>query len=115
MTFQMFLGNLFFLKVASSFLFELIMKILKPLTLLTSTDENQPGWLRYFFTKAISLAALTALPAPENPITTTLVEALHFRRGFHYIGVRVKKSRILKPIIPNSKDPVVSQIPIFRT
>ena len=69
---------------------------MKPLTLLPpSLDEDidngsQPGWLRYFFTKAVSLAALTALPNPENPITTTLVEALHFRRGFHYIVVRVK-------------------------
>ena len=76
--------------MTSSFLFELVMKILNPLTLLTSIDENQPGWLRYLFTKAVSLAALSALPAPENPITTPLIEALHFRRGFHYIIVRVK-------------------------
>ena len=82
--------------MASSFLFELVMKILKPLTLLPPSldkeidNESQPGWLRYFFTKAVSLAALTALPTPENPINTTLVEALHFRRGFHYIVVRVK-------------------------
>ena len=72
------------------------MKILKPLTLLPSLDEDidsgkQPGWLRYFFTKAISLASLTALPTPEHPITTNLVEALHFRRGFHYIVTRVNE------------------------
>ena len=76
--------------MSSSFLFELVMKILKPLTLLPSLDEdNEAGWLRYLFTKAVSMAALSALPAPENPITTPLIEALHFRRGFHYIIVRV--------------------------
>lgn len=93
-------------QVASSFLFELAMKILKPLTLLPSLDDDidsgsQPGWLRYFFTKAISLAALTALPAPENPITTTLVEALHFRRGFHYIVVRDMEMEIPVPSLPD--------------
>ena len=57
--------------MSSSFLFELVMKILKPLTLLPSLDEdNEAGWLRYLFTKAVSMAALNALPAPENPITT---------------------------------------------
>jgi len=93
-------------QVASTFLFELVMKILKPLTLLPSLDEDianesQPGWLRYLFTKAVSLAALSALPAPENPITTPLIEALHFRRGFHYIIVRDMEMEIPVPSLPD--------------
>ena len=88
--------------MSSSFLFELVMKILKPLTLLPSLDDgSKPGWLRYLFTKAVSLAALNALPAPENPITTPLIEALHFRRGFHYIIVRVNPHTPKKVSIMN--------------
>ena len=88
-----------FTQVASTFLFELVMRILKPLTLLPSLDEDianesQPGWLRYLFTKAVSLAALSALPAPENPITTPLIEALHFVRDVHYMIIRVKCTSI---------------------
>ena len=95
-----------FPQVSSSFLFELVMKILKPLTLLPSLDEDidkgsDAGWLRYLFTKAVSLAALNALPAPENPITTPLIEALHFRRGFHYIIVRVNPHTPKKVSIMN--------------
>jgi len=93
-------------QVSSSFLFELVMKILKPLTLLPSLDEdNEAGWLRYLFTKAVSLAALNALPAPENPITTPLIEALHFRRGFHYIIVRDMEMEIPVPSLPDGKTP----------
>ena len=92
--------------MSSSFLFELVMKILKPLTLLPSLDEDidkgsEAGWLRYLFTKAVSMAALNALPAPENPITTPLIEALHFRRGFHYIIVRVNPHTPKKVSITN--------------
>ena len=35
------------------------------------------------------MAGVNALPEPDEPITTSLVEALHFRRGFHYIAVQV--------------------------
>ena len=34
------------------------------------------------------MAGVAALPAPDSHSTTSLVEALHFRRGFHYIAVR---------------------------
>ena len=37
----------------------------------------------------VSLAGVSALPEPETPVTTSMVEALHFRRGFHYIAVQV--------------------------
>ena len=75
-------------------MFELVMKILKPLTLLPSLDEdidkgNEAGWLRYLFTKAMSVASLNALPAPEKPVTTPVSEAIHFQRGLHYLIVQV--------------------------
>ena len=35
------------------------------------------------------MAGVNALPEPEEHLTTSLVEALHFRRGFHYIAVQV--------------------------
>ena len=43
------------------------------------------------------MAGVDALPAPEQPLTTSLVEALHFRRGFHYIAVREMEMEIPIP------------------
>ena len=37
------------------------------------------------------------LPQPETAITTPLVEALHFRTGFHYIMVREMEMQIPIP------------------
>ena len=78
------------LQDARGFLFELAVKILKPLTLLPSLDGgSKPGWLRYLFNKALSAASLNALPAPEKPFTTPVSEAIHFQRGLHYFIVQV--------------------------
>ena len=43
------------------------------------------------------MAGVDALPCPEEPLTTSLVEALHFRRGFHYIAVREMEMEIPVP------------------
>ena len=43
------------------------------------------------------MAGVDALPCPEKPLTTSLVEALHFRRGFHYIAVREMEMEIPVP------------------
>ena len=40
------------------------------------------------------------MPQPKEPITTTLVEALHFRTGFHYIMVREMEMQIPIPSLP---------------
>ena len=45
----------------------------------------------------ISMAGINALPEPQQPITTSLVEALHFRTGFHYIMVREMEMEIPIP------------------
>ena len=43
------------------------------------------------------MAGVGALPAPDVHSTTSLVEALHFRRGFHYIAVREMEMEIPIP------------------
>ena len=43
------------------------------------------------------MAGVGALPAPDYHLTTSLVEALHFRRGFHYIAVREMEMEIPIP------------------
>ena len=40
------------------------------------------------------------MPQPKEPITTALVEALHFRTGFHYIMVREMEMQIPIPSLP---------------
>ena len=47
------------------------------------------------------MAGVDALPAPECHTTTPLVEALHFRRGFHYIAVREMEMEIPIPSLPS--------------
>ena len=49
------------------------------------------------------MAGVGALPAPEYHLTTSLVEALHFRRGFHYIAVREMEMEIPIPSLPSKK------------
>ena len=43
------------------------------------------------------MAGIDALPCPDTALTTSLVEALHFRRGFHYIAVREMEMEIPIP------------------
>ena len=50
------------------------------------------------------MAGIDALPAPEEPLTTSLVEALHFRRGFHYIAVQEMEMEIPIPSLESNKD-----------
>jgi len=98
------LDNVF--QEARSFLFELVMKILKPLTLLPSLDEGRKaGWLRYLVAKAMSVASLNALPAPEKPFTTPVSEAIHFQRGLHYLIVQDMEMEIPVPSLPDGKTP----------
>ncbi len=47
------------------------------------------------------MAGVSALPAPDCHQTTSLVEALHFRRGFHYIAVREMEMEIPIPSLPS--------------
>lgn len=47
------------------------------------------------------MAGVNALPAPDCHQTTSLVEALHFRRGFHYIAVREMEMEIPIPSLPS--------------
>merc|ERR1719167_1982031 len=89
-------------QVASTYLFEIIMKILHPLTLITREEhyDNKTSLeecIRYLFTKAVSMAGVNALPEPDEHITASLVEALHFRRGFHYIAVQEMEMQIPIP------------------
>ena len=44
----------------------------------------------------------SVLPQPEDPITIPLVEALHFRTGFHYIMVREMEMQIPIPSLPGN-------------
>ena len=73
------------------------MKILHPMTLITREEhyDNKTS-LRYLFTRVVSMAGVSALPSPHSPITTPLVEAMHFRRGFHYTRVGKVTSWILR-------------------
>ena len=100
-------------------MFEIIMKILHPMTLITREEHyddktSLQECLRYLFTRVVSMAGVSALPAPHSPITTPLVEAMHFRRGFHYIAVQVSTA-FLRPW-PALEDQTVQememQIPI---
>ena len=93
-------------QIASTYMFEIIMKILQPLTLLSKEEyyddkRSLKECLRYLFTKVVSMAGVAALPAPDSPATTSLVEALHFRRGFHYIAVREMEMEIPIPSLPD--------------
>ena len=58
--------------------------------------------MRYLFTKVVSMAGVAALPAPDTHSTTSLVEALHFRRGFHYIAVREMEMVARLPLLVGS-------------
>ena len=78
------------------------MKILQPMTLITRDEHyddktSLQECLRYLFTKTVSMAGVSALPAPDTPLTTSLVEAQHFRRGFHYIAVQEMEMQIPIP------------------
>eukprot|EP00092_Neocalanus_flemingeri_P004988 GFUD01005364.1.p1 GENE.GFUD01005364.1~~GFUD01005364.1.p1 ORF type:complete len:633 (+),score=187.91 GFUD01005364.1:112-1899(+) len=93
-------------QVATTYMFEIIMKILHPMTLITRDEHyddktSLQECLRYLFTKVVSMAGIDALPAPEEPLTTSLVEALHFRRGFHYIAVQEMEMEIPIPSLEN--------------
>ena len=68
--------------------------------------------LRYLFTKVVSLAGVSALPAPPGPLTTTTAEALHFRRGFHYIAVREMEVLLVRLIYAALFSRVVLQMEI---
>ena len=50
----------------------------------------------------ITLTGFNVLPQPDKPITTLLVEALHFRTGFHYIMVREMEMQIPIPSLPGT-------------
>ena len=52
-------------------------------------SRNQRAKSKYLLRVKVSMSAVNALPEPETHVTTSLVEALHFRRGFHYIAVQV--------------------------
>ena len=56
--------------------------------------------VRHIFTKIVSFTGHFALPEPQEAITTTLAEALHFRTGFHYIMVREMEMQIPIPSLP---------------
>ena len=58
--------------------------------------------VRHIFTKIVSFTGHNALPQPDEPITTKLVEALHFRTGFHYIMVREMEMQIPIPSLPGN-------------
>ena len=49
------------------------------------------------------------MPQPKEPITTALVEALHFRTGFHYIMVREMEMQIPIPSLPG-KLPLICEV-----
>ena len=51
----------------------------------------------------ITLTGYNVLPQPDEPITTSLVEALHFRTGFHYIMVREMEMQIPIPSLPGKR------------
>ncbi|XP_023333091.1 uncharacterized protein LOC111704928 [Eurytemora carolleeae] len=89
-------------QITTTYLFEVIMKVLQPLTLMTREEHydektSLQECLKYIFSKVVSLTGHQALPEPEEPATTSLVEALHFRRGFHYIAVREMEMEIPIP------------------
>ena len=58
--------------------------------------------VRHIFTKIVSFTGHNVLPKPDEPITTKLVEALHFRTGFHYIMVREMEMQIPIPSLPGN-------------
>ena len=92
-------------QIASTYMFAIITKILQPLTLLSKEEyyddkTSLKECLRYLFTKVVSMAGVAALPAPESHSTTSLVEALHFRQGFHYLAVRDMEMNIPIPSLP---------------
>ena len=53
------------------------------------------------------------LPQPKTAITTPLVEALHFRTGFHYIMVREMEMQIPIPSLPGKSE--ISPKVFFKT
>ena len=53
------------------------------------------------------------MPQPKEPITTALVEALHFRTGFHYIMVREMEMQIPIPSLPG-KLPLICKIGMYQ-
>jgi len=76
--------------------------VLQPLTLMTREEHyddegSLKECLKYIFSKTVSMTGHNALPEPAEPATTSLVEALHFRRGFHYIAVREMEMEIPVP------------------
>lgn len=48
----------------------------------------------------MSKTAHDALPQPVEPITTPLVEALHYIRGAHYLMIRQMEMQIPIPSLP---------------
>ena len=50
----------------------------------------------------MSKLGVSALPCPGYPITTPLVEALHFAVGFHYIRIHDMEINIPIPSLPGS-------------
>ena len=45
----------------------------------------------------VAAAGISAMPEGDKPYTTSLVEALHFKQGFHYISVREMEIEIPIP------------------
>ncbi|XP_059095639.1 uncharacterized protein LOC131890329 [Tigriopus californicus] len=91
-------------QVASTFLFDLCTDVLVPaMEILHDLDANKEivKLVRKVYSSTVSKAGVGALPESEIPLITPLVEALHFRQGFHYISVREMELSIP---IPSTKD-----------
>ena len=93
-------------QISSTYMFDITTLILQPLVLVTreehyDDDISLREIVRHIFTKITSMVGHDLLPQPDSPITTKLVEALHFRTGFHYIMVREMEAQIP---IPSNED-----------
>ena len=62
----------------------------------------------------ITLTGYNVLPQPDEPITTSLVEALHFRTGFHYIMVREMEMQIPIPSLPGMRKVLNLMMYLFK-
>lgn len=95
-------------QIATTFLFHVITRILVPVAhidLHFDPDKVSYGRvLRKLFTKIVSKCGINALPEPSESITTPLVDALHFRQGFHYISVREMEGEIPIPELDGRPD-----------
>ena len=92
-------------QTATTYLFDVTTLILQPLVLVSREEHYDDDYtlgeiIRHIFTKITTMFGHYVLPEPETAITTPLVEALHFRTGFHYILVREMELQIPIPSLP---------------